>query len=345
MSNNFYEVKKGDTLWSICKKEFNLTSNREIANKVAEIQKVNSIFGDQIDVGQKINLGVDNKVSNNTTKAPEQPVTKQAETKETVAPTNTQANQETTPKKETFVQTFKNLWSNITTFGKEAPEMIPSYSGDMLISNNYVDSPEVIEEKRIAIENERKKVAEEKANAIPEWEGPKTLVVDPEKVPLEERVPDGYKLAPNGKVTKIYTIAEINEIAEEMAEKYHVDSLTVKAIIQTESSYGQFAVSNREAQGLMQLTPKGGGKGLENAFDARQNIEQGVKEFVRLRRYYGNDHDAHCAYNCGEGNYNSYLMGGEDSYELKEETLRYNDKIKGHKNSPSIYMRTKSSRA
>ena len=100
MSNNFYEVKRGDTLWGICKREFNLTNNTEIAKKVAEISKNNSIFDGHIEIGQELNLGAEEKVSNNTAKLPEQPVTKQAETKETVTPTNTQANQKTTPKKE-----------------------------------------------------------------------------------------------------------------------------------------------------------------------------------------------------------------------------------------------------
>ena len=44
MTNKYYEVKSGDTLWAICKKQFNLTSNSDIANKVAEVAKNNSIF-------------------------------------------------------------------------------------------------------------------------------------------------------------------------------------------------------------------------------------------------------------------------------------------------------------
>lgn len=80
-------------------------------------------------------------------------------------------------------------------------------------------------------------------------------------------------------------------------------------MINTESSKDQFALSEAGAEGYMQLMPKGGGKGLENVFDAKDNIDRGTAELAKLCRYYRNTFDALRAYNWGEGNYNNYLAG------------------------------------
>lgn len=60
-----YTVNSGDNLWTICKKQFNLSSNTEIANKVREIVSRNNLKngGNTIFVGQKIDIGDTNTTS------------------------------------------------------------------------------------------------------------------------------------------------------------------------------------------------------------------------------------------------------------------------------------------
>ena len=60
-----YTVNSGDNLWTICKKQFNLSSNTEIANKVREIVSRNNLKngGNTIFVGQKIDIGDTNSTS------------------------------------------------------------------------------------------------------------------------------------------------------------------------------------------------------------------------------------------------------------------------------------------
>ena len=57
-----YTVKAGENLWNICKKQFKLTNNTEIANKVKEIVSSNNLKnnGNLIFAGQQINLGTTN---------------------------------------------------------------------------------------------------------------------------------------------------------------------------------------------------------------------------------------------------------------------------------------------
>lgn len=52
-----YTVKAGENLWNICKREFKLTNNTDIANKVNEVIKANGITTpNYLKIGQKINI-------------------------------------------------------------------------------------------------------------------------------------------------------------------------------------------------------------------------------------------------------------------------------------------------
>lgn len=52
-----YTVRSGDNLWNICKREFKLTNNTDIANKVNEVIKANGITKPELlQVGQKIKI-------------------------------------------------------------------------------------------------------------------------------------------------------------------------------------------------------------------------------------------------------------------------------------------------
>lgn len=94
----------------------------------------------------------------------------------------------------------------------------------------------------------------------------------------------------------------------EAAYRYEVDPAIVKAIILAESSYNPKAVSNRGAQGLMQLMPITAREmGVKNSFNPQQNIHGGTAYFKKLlNRYEGNVKLALAAYNAGSGKVQQY---------------------------------------
>ena len=102
--------------------------------------------------------------------------------------------------------------------------------------------------------------------------------------------------------------AELNAIVDKAAKANSVDPLLVHSIIKVESNYNAHAVSNKGAQGLMQLTP-GTAKmlGVSDSFDPTQNIEAGVKYLKRLKdQFKGDERLALAAYNAGPGAVDKY---------------------------------------
>ena len=85
------------------------------------------------------------------------------------------------------------------------------------------------------------------------------------------------------------------------ADKYGVSRFLVKAIISVESCFDERAISRAGARGLMQLMPQTAKYlGVDNSFDARQNIYGGVRYFSEMqRRFNFNDTLALAAYNAG----------------------------------------------
>lgn len=87
------------------------------------------------------------------------------------------------------------------------------------------------------------------------------------------------------------------------ASEYGVDIALVRALIHAESGFNPLALSNKGAQGLMQLMPATASEyGVTDAFDAAQNIRAGVRHLAGLLQRYGNDIElTAAAYNAGEG--------------------------------------------
>jgi hypothetical protein len=95
---------------------------------------------------------------------------------------------------------------------------------------------------------------------------------------------------------------DISELVAKSAKAHDVDPLLVDSMIKVESDYNVHAVSNKGAEGLMQLTPGTARMlGVSNSFDPEQNIEAGVKYLKYLQSVYKDDRLALAAYNAGPG--------------------------------------------
>jgi hypothetical protein len=115
----------------------------------------------------------------------------------------------------------------------------------------------------------------------------------------------------------------IEEIVEEIAEKYEIESSLVKAIIMAESNCNPAAVSKKGAQGLMQLMPSTAkSMNVSKPLDPRENIIGGVKYIKGLVASYGDLKLALAAYNAGPGVVKKYA--GIPPY---RETQNYIEKV------------------
>ena len=100
---------------------------------------------------------------------------------------------------------------------------------------------------------------------------------------------------------------EVRGLVEQAARNFDVSPLLVDSVIQVESNYNPYAVSPKGAQGLMQLMPATARRfGVKNTFDARQNIEGGVRYLKLLQETFKDDRLAIAAYNAGEAAVTKY---------------------------------------
>lgn len=122
---------------------------------------------------------------------------------------------------------------------------------------------------------------------------------------------------------RLNTSAFAEEIADAAAE-HDVDPAFVRAIIHAESAFNPNALSNKGAQGLMQLMPATAERfGVEDAFVPAQNIKGGVRYLAwLLNRFKGNTKLAAAAYNSGEGSVDRY--GGVPPF---DETLVFVERV------------------
>ena len=93
----------------------------------------------------------------------------------------------------------------------------------------------------------------------------------------------------------------LSQAIADASAKYRVDPNLIAAVAFRESAFNSSAVSSRGAQGIMQLMPKTAhALGVDNAFDARQNVFGGTKYIASLlQRFGGNIELALAAYNAG----------------------------------------------
>jgi len=93
----------------------------------------------------------------------------------------------------------------------------------------------------------------------------------------------------------------VPKLVAELSQAYKVDPLLVHSVIQVESNYNPFAVSPKGAEGIMQLIPSTARRfGVGNTFNARENIEGGVKYLKYLESLFTDTRHVLAAYNAGE---------------------------------------------
>ena len=119
--------------------------------------------------------------------------------------------------------------------------------------------------------------------------------------------------------------APLQAMIHAAAAKYRVEPALVHAVIQVESNFNPRAMSPRGAQGLMQLMPATAQRfGVADGFDARQNIEGGVRYLAELLALFKSDlRLALAAYNAGE---NAVMQYGNQVPPYRE-TLDYVPKV------------------
>ncbi len=87
-----------------------------------------------------------------------------------------------------------------------------------------------------------------------------------------------------------------------IAPTFGLDPMMVNAVIKVESGFNPKAISNRNAQGLMQLIPTTAERfGVQNSFDPVQNLFGGIAYLRYLLQMFSGDlSKAWAAYNAGE---------------------------------------------
>ncbi len=107
--------------------------------------------------------------------------------------------------------------------------------------------------------------------------------------------------SPPGEPVAAKTAVPYRDLIHAAAARHDVAPELVESVIRVESNFEARAVSPKGARGLMQLMPTTAAQlGVRNVFDARQNIEGGVRHLRHLvDRYSGNLTLALAAYNAG----------------------------------------------
>jgi soluble lytic murein transglycosylase-like protein len=97
-------------------------------------------------------------------------------------------------------------------------------------------------------------------------------------------------------------------LVRQLAPEYGVSPRLALAVIRTESNFNPQALSNKNAQGLMQLIPDTSARfNVKQPFDPEQNLRGGLAYLRWLLAYFEGDVSlVAAAYNAGEGAVNRY---------------------------------------
>ena len=130
----------------------------------------------------------------------------------------------------------------------------------------------------------------------------------------------------------------IPELILDESKKYSYDPLLLTALIITESSFYNWAQSNRGARGLMQLSPATAialasethlkWRGIRTLFDPEKNIALGAYYLNKLVSRFGNLTLALEAYNHGPSRLSKYLRKGYQPKRYSKKVLKNYRKIR-----------------
>jgi len=111
---------------------------------------------------------------------------------------------------------------------------------------------------------------------------------------------------------------------EDAARRHGLDPALLAAVAQVESAFDAGAISPKGARGLLQLMPDTARRfGVDDAFDAMQNIDGGARYLGwLLERYGGSTELALAGYNAGEGAVDRF-----DGIPPYRETRTYVDRV------------------
>jgi hypothetical protein len=126
----------------------------------------------------------------------------------------------------------------------------------------------------------------------------RSIVMEPQIVAVQSQVPDRVPVAD----------PDLRSMIDRIADEQGVESHLVHSVIRAESNYNPAAVSPKGAQGIMQLIPSTARRfGVSNTFDAKENIQGGVRYLRFLLDYYQGDYaKSIAAYNAGESAVDKY---------------------------------------
>ncbi|MHB1665058.1 MAG: lytic transglycosylase domain-containing protein [bacterium] len=124
-----------------------------------------------------------------------------------------------------------------------------------------------------------------------------------------------------------YKILKYRKLIQKAAKRYNINRGLIEAVIKAESGYRKTAVSDKGAEGLMQLMPATQRiLNVSNPFNPAQNIYAGTKYLKSLLIKYNNDVPlALAAYNAGKNAVRQY--GGIPPY---TQTQNYVKEVSGY---------------
>lgn len=130
-------------------------------------------------------------------------------------------------------------------------------------------------------------------------------------------------------------IAMYQNVINNIATRFKVDSKLVNAIIIAESNYNPYAVSRKGAKGIMQLMPSTAKRyGVTRIFDPMDNIIGGVKYLKDLLIIFDGDLKyALASYNAGENmvKYYNGIPPFEETKDYVEKVMNLYEKAGGRK--------------
>jgi soluble lytic murein transglycosylase-like protein len=118
-----------------------------------------------------------------------------------------------------------------------------------------------------------------------------------------------------------------DDIIEAASDEFRIPQPLIRAVIQQESGFDSSAVSKKGAMGLMQLMPDTAQVlGVEDPYDARQNIFGGTRYLNDLLEFYGgNLNRALAAYNAGPHRVGEEIPYIPETRNFVESVIRYYD--------------------